>query len=150
MLEAFLPYGGMFITALLAATIVPLSSDALFAVLITTSKVDVTALLAVAAIGNTLGAVINWVLGKHLYRYRDRSWYPVTEQTHARAERWFARFGVWSLLFSWAPLVGDPLTLAAGALRVKFLPFLLLVAAGKTARYGVIAFGGNAMLQIFP
>ncbi len=139
--EAFLPYGGMFAAALLASTIVPFSSDLLLAGLISAGDADVYGLLFWATFGNSLGATTNWVLGKYLYRYHDRSWYPISPQSHARAEQWFARFGILSLLFSWLPVVGDPLTLIAGVLRVRLLPFLLLVITGKAARYGLIAYG---------
>jgi len=131
----------MFTAALLAATIVPLSSEPLLAVLIAAGKADMYGLLLAATIGNSLGATLNWTLGRYLFQYRDHRWYPIKPPAQARAERWFARYGVWSLLFSWLPLVGDPLTLVAGVLQVRLLPFVLLVVTGKAARYALIGFG---------
>ncbi len=141
MFEAFWPYGGMFAAALLASSIVPFSSDVVLAGLVSAGKADVYGLLFWATLGNSLGATLNWALGKYLHRYRERSWYPISPQSQARAEHWFNRFGVWSLLFSWLPVIGDPLTLIAGVLRVRLLPFLLLVVTGKAARYALIAYG---------
>jgi membrane protein YqaA with SNARE-associated domain len=85
--------------------------------------------------------VINWIIGRGIVRFRDRRWFPLTPEQYARAETTFNRYGRWSLLFSWVPIVGDPLTLIAGALRVRFWPFLILVTLGKAARYAVLAAG---------
>jgi len=95
--------------------------------------------IAVAAAGNTAGAVVNWLLGRFLSQFSERRWYPLTQAQQQRASAWFQRFGLWSLLFAWLPVVGDPLTVVAGVLRVRFLPFLALVAVGKTARYVIVA-----------
>ena len=95
-------------------------------------------LLLAASLGNTLGSVANWGLGRFCLHWRDRKWFPVKPKELERASAWFGRYGMASLLLAWVPVVGDPLTLAAGVLRVRFLPFLLLVAIGKTARYAVL------------
>ncbi|NNC55404.1 MAG: DedA family protein [Pseudomonadales bacterium] len=92
----------------------------------------------VASTGNTLGAVVNWVLGRYAARYRDRDWFPFQANSLARGEQWFQKYGVWSLLLAWMPIGGDALTAVAGFLRVRFLLFLLLVAIGKSARYAVV------------
>jgi membrane protein YqaA with SNARE-associated domain len=102
-------------------------------------------LLAVATLGNTAGAAINWALGRFAAHWRDRRWFPVSAAALDRASRWFGRWGVWSLLFSWLPVVGDPLTAAAGLLRVDFLRFLVLVAIGKALRYAAVAWGVLAL-----
>ena len=88
--------------------------------------------------GNTLGSIVNWVLGRLIVRFRDRSWFPVKPRDYDRVERWYARWGVWSLLFAWLPFGGDALTVVAGALRTPLAPFVVLVAIGKTARYAVL------------
>jgi len=93
----------------------------------------------VATIGNTLGSAINWFLGAYALHYRDHKWFPVSEKSRLRAERWFNRFGKWTLLFAWLPIVGDALTLIAGTLRVNFLVFISLTAFGKGARYAFLA-----------
>ena len=129
---------GLFLSALLAATVVPAQSEAVFLGLLYLGRVDPLLLLAVASVGNTLGSVANWGLGRAVNRFRGRRWFPVPEKRLASAERWFARFGPASLLLSWAPFIGDPLTVVAGVLRVPFATFVLIVGFAKTARYVVI------------
>lgn len=109
--------------------------------LLATRTGEVPLLLAVATLGNTLGSVINWLIGRGIEKFRDRKWFPVSAEHYARAEGLFRRFGLWSLLFAWLPVVGDPLTLVAGALRTPFVPFVILVGIGKAARYAAIAAG---------
>jgi len=88
--------------------------------------------------GNTLGAVVNWALGRFFIRFRDHRWFPVKEAELERATNGFNRYGSWSLLLAWVPVVGDPLTLVAGILRVPLMTFLVLVAIGKTVRYAAV------------
>lgn len=135
-------YLALFFSALLAATILPFSSEVfLYALLQGEEGWTVTTLLtiAVATVGNVLGACVNWWLGKELLRFRHKRWFYFDDNQIARAQARFQRYGVWTLLLSWVPVVGDPLTLIAGFLRVRFALFLLLVAAGKLARYLVVA-----------
>jgi membrane protein YqaA with SNARE-associated domain len=96
-------------------------------------------LVAIASVGNILGSVINWLLGRGIERFRHRRWFPVKEPELAKAQRWYQRYGKWSLLMSWAPIIGDPLTLVAGVLREPFPVFLALVSIAKTIRYVVVA-----------
>lgn len=131
-------YFGLFLSAFLAATLLPLSSEAVLAALSQARGFDIAVLLAVATLGNTLGATANWALGRYCLRWRDRNWFPFSPEQLERAARWFRRYGLWSLLLAWAPVFGDPLTFAAGALRVRFVPFLILVALGKGARYAAV------------
>jgi len=131
-------YTGLFLTAFLAATLVPLSSEAVLASLISAKGFDLALLIAIATAGNTLGAVVNWLLGRYCLRWRDRRWFPVGSEALDRASRWVGRYGVWTLLLSWLPVVGDPLTFAAGVLGVRFPIFLILVAVGKGARYVLV------------
>ncbi len=128
-------YSGLFLTAFLAATLLPLSSEAVLAALSQARGFDVALLLAIATLGNTLGAVVNWALGRFCLKWHDRKWFPFTEDQLARAGARFRRYGLWSLLFAWVPVVGDPLTFAAGVLKVRVLPFVVLVALGKGGRY---------------
>ena len=123
-------YGGLFLSAFLSATLLPGSSEALLSGLLVTGRGAPWLLLAAAVTGNVLGSLVNWVCGRFLAAFRDRRWFPVSPRRYEQA-----RYGVWSLLFAWAPVVGDPLTVIAGALRVGLLPFLLLVTIGKLARY---------------
>ncbi|MDD9981312.1 MAG: DedA family protein [Gammaproteobacteria bacterium] len=131
-------YLTMFTSAFLAATIVPFASEiALTGALAAGGAVHW--LVLVATLGNTLGAVINWALGRFIERFRDRRWFPASPQQIERAQAWFQRYGIWSLLFAWLPVVGEPLTVVAGAMRVHIAPFLILVAIGKGLRYVVLA-----------
>jgi membrane protein YqaA with SNARE-associated domain len=132
------PLLGLFVSALVSATLFPGQSEALLAALIAGSSYP-WLLVAVASLGNTLGSVVNWLLGRGLERFRERRWFPVRPAQLERAQRWYQRFGKWSLLLSWAPVIGDPLTLVAGVLREPFGVFLLLVAVAKTLRYAVVA-----------
>ena len=129
---------GLFLAAFLAATILPAQSEAVLVGLLYLGRTEPLLLLAVASIGNTLGSVVNWALGRTLNRFRGQRWFPVPERRLASAERWFARYGPASLLLSWVPIIGDPLTLVAGILRVPLLSFLLIVGFAKTARYAAL------------
>ncbi len=131
-------YLGLFLTAFVAATLLPLSSEAVLVALSNADGFDVALLFALATLGNTLGAVVNWALGRFCLRWAGRRWFPFTADQLSRAGERFRRWGVWSLLFAWVPVIGDPLTFAAGVLRVRILPFVLLVAVGKGARYAAV------------
>jgi membrane protein YqaA with SNARE-associated domain len=130
---------GLFVVSFLAATLLPGSSEAALAALLAQGIEPRWALVGVASVGNVLGSLANWLLGRWIEHYRDRRWFPVSPATLARAQGWYARWGRWSLLLSWAPFIGDPLTVAAGVMRERLLPFLLLVGVAKTARYLVVA-----------
>ena len=129
----------LFLNAFIASTILPAASEIVLWALVADDPAILWPAIAVASLGNTLGAVVNWLLGRHLSGYAGRKWYPLSVERQARSVAWFKRFGTWSLLFAWLPIVGDPLTVVAGALRVPFPLFLALVAIGKTARYVIIA-----------
>jgi len=135
----------LFSTAFLAATILPGSSEAALAALTLARPEDMWILFAAATVGNTLGSATNWVLGRWLAGYADRKWFPVSAAALGRAARKLSRFGSWSLLLAWLPIVGDPLTVAAGLLRVDFRAFLLFVGLGKAARYLVVLWGVQAL-----
>jgi len=130
--------GGLFVTSFLAATVLPMSSEAVLAGVALTTTTDMLLLLTVATFANTLGSVLNWTLGRWGAHFHDRPWFPVKLPTYERAADRFRRWGTWSLLLAWVPIVGDPLTLIAGAAGVRFLPFVALVAIGKAARYAVV------------
>jgi membrane protein YqaA with SNARE-associated domain len=134
MLEAYL---GLFSVAFLAATILPAYSEVLFAGLLAQGY-DPFALWTWATAGNTLGAALNWVMGRYLLHFQDRRWFPFKPATLGRAQRWFQRYGVWSLLMAWAPVGGDALTFIAGLMRVRFDLFLLLTSLGKGIRYAIV------------
>ena len=103
----------LFINALAASTILPMSSEVVLGALAVSGATDVWRLLAVATAGNTLGAVVNWGIGLYASTWRTRLHW-LEEAKFERACRWFNRWGIWCLLLSWLPVVGDPLTLVAG------------------------------------
>lgn len=134
---------GLFFSAFVAATLLPFYSEAVLVALVRQGEIPLALILLVASAGNTLGSLLNWFLGRYLLHYQDRKWfYFRTEQL----ERWqarFKRYGLFSLLFAWLPVVGDPLTFVAGVMRVHWLPFIVLVGIGKTARYAALIYLGQ-------
>ena len=132
-------YAGLFGVAFLAATILPAQSELGLAALIVSGDLNLGLLILFASLGNTLGAVVNWVLGRGVERLRDHRWFPASRDQLDRATGWYRKYGRWSLLLSWVPVIGDPLTLAAGVLREPFWSFLALVAIAKTGRYLAVA-----------
>lgn len=132
-------YLTLFMAALVAATILPAQSEAVLVGLILKGGHPVWLLVAVASLGNILGSIINWILGRGIERFRDRRWFPIRQQALERAQSWYRRYGKWSLLASWLPIIGDPLTVVAGVMREPLPIFILLVALAKTVRYAVLA-----------
>jgi len=137
--EDLFPLAGLFAVAFVAATILPAQSEAALVALLVLGEQSPILLVIVATIANVLGSVTNWLLGCGIEHYRDRRWFPVSEQALDRAMGWYRRWGRWSLLLSWAPIGGDALTVAAGVLREPFWTFLLLVTLAKAGRYIVLA-----------
>ena len=131
-------YLSLFFISFLAATVLPFSSELTLAGLISTSNYDILLLLVVASFGNVLGSVFNWGLGFYARNLTIKKWFPFKETQIERSSKWFSKFGKWSLLFAWLPIVGDPLTFVAGLLRVRFLDFIILVAIGKVSRYLIV------------
>lgn len=131
-------YLGLFLAALVAATLLPAQSEAVLSGLLLSGHYPVWALLVVATVGNVLGSVINWWLGRSLERFRERRWFPFKPAQIARAQSHYQRWGQWSLLLAWVPIIGDPLTLIAGVMREPFGRFLLLVTLAKGGRYLVL------------
>ena len=138
--------GGLFLSAFGAATLLPLQSESVLATLLVLQRHPVATLLAVATLGNVLGSVVNWLLGRALDRWRNHRWLGVKESQLERARRHYHRFGRWSLLLSWVPIIGDPLTVVAGALREPLWSFLALVTVAKAGRYLVLAWVVTANL----
>ena len=131
-------YLSLFFISFLAATVLPFSSELTLAGLISTSNYDNLLLVIVASFGNVLGSVVNWGLGFYSRNLTTKKWFPFKETQIERSSKWFSKFGKWSLLFAWVPIVGDPLTFVAGLLRVRFFDFIILVAIGKVSRYVII------------
>ena len=131
-------YLSLFTISFLAATILPFSSELTLVGLIATSNYDNLLLLMVVSFGNVLGSVVNWSLGFYSRNLTTKKWFPFKETQIENSSKWFNKLGKWSLLFAWVPVIGDPLTLAAGLFRVKFIGFLILVSIGKVSRYFLI------------
>lgn len=134
-------YGGLFLAAFLAATLIPAQSESVLTGLLLAGSQPAVALVAVASLGNILGSVLNWLIGRGVERFRDRRWFPANASRLERAQAHYHRFGYWSLLLAWAPIIGDPLTLVAGIMREPLWRFVLLVSIGKIGRYAVLAAG---------
>ncbi len=135
----------LFLSALAAATVLPMQSEAVLVALLIAGQQHPWLLVGVATVGNVLGSILNWWLGRTFERYRDRRWFPASGQSLDRAAAWYRRHGRWSLLLSWVPVIGDPLTVVAGVLREPLASFVLLVTVAKAGRYLVLAFGTLAI-----
>lgn len=138
-MTTFAVYGTLFSAALLAATILPAQSEAVLVGLLLTKSYSPALLLLVASLGNILGSLINWLLGRKIESYQGKRWFPISFEQLERARNRYQRYGRWALLLSWVPVIGDPITVAAGMMREKLLIFLLLVSIAKTGRYLALA-----------
>ena len=143
-------YFSLFAIAFFAATLLPLSSEVLFGALLA-QEYSLAALLFWATLGNTLGACVNWWLGTLLRnnytRLENYRWVQIKGEDIERAGVWFNRYGKWSLLLAWAPVLGDALTVFAGIARVPFWQLAMLAGVGKFARYLFIAGVAAALIN---
>jgi membrane protein YqaA with SNARE-associated domain len=130
-------YLGLFAVSFLAATVIPFYSEVALVGLLATGY-DPWLLWLFASAGNTLGAVVNWLLGRYLLHFENSRWFPFKIPTLHRYQRWYRHFGVWSLLLAWLPAGGDALTFIAGIMKVRLSIFLVLVGVGKALRYALI------------
>jgi membrane protein YqaA with SNARE-associated domain len=130
---------GLFLVALAAGSILPAQSEAALAALLLTSGHSPTLLIATATTGNVVGSLINWALGRGIERFSGRRWFPVGGKAVERTKKWYAKFGRWTLLLSWVPVIGDPLTVVAGVLKEPLWSFVPIVSVAKLARYLVVA-----------
>ena len=128
-------YSQLLIISFLAATILPFSSEVVLTTMYLSNSFETYFLLIFTSIGNILGSVANWYLGKKITIFQNRKWFPVSTEQLERSRKYFQKYGLWSLLLSWIPIIGDPLTLLAGVLNVRFSIFLLLVSISKISRY---------------
>ncbi len=140
MSESLLSLLGLFVAAFGAATLLPFQSEIVFVGLQLRGETAPWLLVLVASIGNTLGSVLNWVIGRWVEHFRGRRWFPVTDAQLEKAQAWYARWGLWSLLVSWAPF-GDAVTMVAGIMRCPLVVFVAIVGMVKTARYALLLWG---------
>ena len=128
-------YFKLFLISFLAATILPFSSEIVLTTMYLSNLFETYFLLIFASLGNILGSITNWYLGKKITIFQDRKWFPVSPNQLDRSQKYFQKYGLWSLLLAWVPIIGDPLTLLAGVLNVRFSLFLILVSISKISRY---------------
>ncbi len=132
-------YLGLFVAAFGAATLLPLQSEAVLVGLLLSGHYGLWCLLGIATLGNVLGSLVNWWLGRWVEHFKGRRWFPVSDRQLEKARTHYQRWGHWTLLLSWVPIIGDPLTLVAGVMREPLWRFLLLVTLAKGLRYAVLA-----------
>jgi membrane protein YqaA with SNARE-associated domain len=126
---------GLFFSALIAATLFPMGSEVVLIALLKQGH-NIGLLWLIATCGNVLGSCINytigyWASGYMINKYQNaRSW--------QQGQKLYNRYGLWSLLLAWLPIIGDPITLVAGLANTNFRLFVLLVTIGKGARYAVL------------
>jgi membrane protein YqaA with SNARE-associated domain len=137
-------YLGLFLSAVMAATVLPGASEIVMLALLV-QGLDSWLLWLVATVGNVIGSTLNWWLGRFALHFADRRWFPVSPAALDRAQGWYRRWGRPSLLFSWLPGVGDAFTVAAGVMRVPIVPFLLMVAVAKGGRYAAVLGAGHGL-----
>lgn len=129
---------GLFISAFVSSTIAPGGSEAVLAYMVSTGKFPVATIIAIATVGNSLGALTTWFLG-----WLAGKKFPIEKVLDKRKQKsimWVRKWGIWSLLFSWLPVIGDGLCFAGGWLRLNFWPSCLAIFLGKGVRYAVLAF----------
>ncbi|UZE98068.1 YqaA family protein [Alkalimarinus alittae] len=130
-------YLSLFISAFVAATLLPFYSEVILGVMLVNGANPLWLWLS-ATCGNTLGSWVNWLLGRYLLHFQHKKWFPFKPESLNKAQNSFKKYGLWSLLFAWLPIIGDPITFVAGIMKVRVLPFLVLVFIGKGARYGIV------------
>ena len=128
-------YLSLFTISFLAATILPFSSELMLASMLSIENYNRTLLITFSSLGNILGSVFNWVLGFYFIKLQNKKWFPFNQEQISKSSQWFEKYGKWSLLFAWVPIIGDPLTFVAGTMKTKFFIFLILVGIGKISRY---------------
>ena len=131
-------YLSLLTVSFMFATIIPFGSEMYFTTLLSLGKYNSFLLLVSVSIGNVLGSVFNWVCGYYVNYFIKKPWFPITRKKIKKGTEIFNKYGKWSLLLSWVPFIGDPITFVAGTLRYSFIPFVILVSIGKVGRYLVI------------
>ncbi|MDY6468701.1 YqaA family protein [Acinetobacter faecalis] len=125
----------LFVSAFGAATLLPLQSEAVLLALLAEGSQSAFWLIVVASLGNVLGSCVNWYLGLKIEQYKNKKWFPISKSKMLQAQNIYQKYGFWSLLLSWVPIIGDPITLIAGLLKENFVRFLVIVTIAKVGRY---------------
>ena len=129
----------LFISSFISSTILPGHSEITLTTLIFLNKYNIINLVFIASLGNILGSILNWYLGFHFVKFKEKKWFPINKRQLEKASLWFLNYGKWILFLSWIPLVGDPLTVVAGVLRVPIITFLIIVSISKILRYVIVS-----------
>ncbi len=124
----------LFIVSFLAATLLPLGSEWLLVAMLLNGTSPLPCVV-VATCGNSLGGATNYVIGRGGGEWLNRKLLHIKPQRLEQARNWFNRYGSWTLLLSWLPVIGDPLCLVSGMLKTPWLRFMILVVCGKGLRY---------------
>ena len=136
-------YISLFFISFVSATLLPGSSEIALFGMLSLGTYNKFLLLLFASIGNILGSCVNWYLGIHVLRFQSKKWFPFSSAQMNKYSNLFKKYGAWSLLFSWAPIIGDPLTFVSGVFKTNFIKFLILVSVGKVTRYIVVIYSIN-------
>ena len=129
----------LFISSFISSTILPGHSEITLTTFIFLNKYNIINLIFIASLGNILGSILNWYLGFHFVKFKEKKWFPINKRQLEKASLWFLNYGKWSLFLSWVPFVGDPLTVVAGVLRVPIITFLIIVSISKILRYVIVS-----------
>ena len=125
----------LFLSSFISSTILPGHSEITLTTFIFLNKYNIINLIFIASLGNIFGSILNWYLGFHFVKFKEKKWFPINKRQLEKASLWFLNYGKWSLFLSWVPFVGDPLTVVAGVLRVPIITFLIIVSISKILRY---------------
>ena len=142
-------YLSLFFISFFAATILPVSSEVVLLGMLSSKTYSSFLLLLFASLGNILGSCVNWYLGIPFVKFQNKKWFPFSQNSILKASFWFNKYGQWSLLFAWVPLIGDPLTFIAGTLKTNFVKFLFFVSFGKIARYCIVIYSIDKIFKFF-
>lgn len=129
----------LFLSSFTSSTILPGNSELTLTAFISQREFETLYLIIVASIGNVLGSIVNWYLGRYFIKFKNKKWFPFNEKNLNNSSKWFLKYGKWSLLLSWLPFIGDGLTLIAGVLKVPLFEFIVLVTIAKVVRYVFVA-----------
>ena len=129
----------LFISSFISSTILPGHSEITLTTFIFLNKYNIINLIFIASLGNILGSILNWYLGFHFVKFKEKKWFPINKRQLEKASLWFSNYGKWSLFLSWVPFLGDPLTVVAGVLRVPIITFLIIVSISKILRYVIVS-----------
>ena len=140
-MEYFTEFGyiGLFFASFLAATILPLSSEVILSFLLL-NNLNPTILVSVATFGNVLGSFVNYSIGVWGSIFFVRKFLKISEDEFFKVKQRFQKYGVFSLFFAWVPVIGDPLTVVAGVLKINLLIFFIMITSGKLIRYVIISY----------